>query len=83
MLVLDDVVSEIDKELREARPELRRVTMEWKMIDAKELREKDAAGVDATGKRHLGPEALRERSVEGSGTEGICGYAGMRVLQAE
>ena len=110
IMVLDDVISEVVKELREAGKALRRVTLEWKTIEGKELRETDALELASTEKRHLEPKAPSQRSIpqaslglastekcslgdqssiqqcwmfaeeeEGSGTEGICGCAGIRV----
>ena len=58
-MVLDDVISEMEKELRETGKDFRRATLEWKRIEAKEPRETEAA----TGRRHLEPKAPRQRSV--------------------
>ena len=44
IMVLDDVISEMEKELREAEEALWRVMLELKSITAKERKETDAAG---------------------------------------
>ena len=58
MMVLDCVISEMEKELRETGKALWRVTLEGRRIEAKEWRETDAAGGGVTWKAaraELGP----------------------------
>ena len=69
-MVLDDVISEIEKELREARKALRRVTLEWKRIDAKEPKETDAAGVDGKWKAASGAQVSKAK-IGTSGKSGV------------
>ena len=49
-MVLEDVISEMEKELREAGKDLWQVMLEWRRIEAKERRVTDAAGGDVTWK---------------------------------
>ena len=48
--VLEDVISEMEKELREAGKDLWWAKLEWRRIEAKERRETDAAGGGDTWK---------------------------------
>ena len=49
VMVLDDVISEMEKDLREAGKDLWQVILEWRRIKVKERRETDAGG-DVTWK---------------------------------
>ena len=58
-MVLDDVISEMEKELREAGNALWRVTLEWRRIEARERRDTDAAGGGATWKAASGVQSSK------------------------
>ena len=59
ILVLDDVISEMDKEQREAGKALSRVAVEWRRIEANERRETDAAGGGVTWTAASGAQSSR------------------------
>ena len=50
MMVLEDVVSEMEKELRVAEKAVSRVTLEWRSIKAKEQGDTDAVRSGVTQK---------------------------------